>query len=98
MVTSSRSFIVAGETTHEGRPVIAVQRTDAIHAHGEGSQQQHHLVLDAAGTGGAVYYLSPTEGRVVHLSTRHELTLAITVSGQVHHFKQSSKQEFKLVR
>ena len=96
IVTASRSFVVAGETTYEGRPVLAVQRADTIHAHGEGSQQQHQLVLDADGTGTAVYYLSPADGHVVHLGTEQDLELAITTSGQVHRFKQRSKQEFKL--
>jgi hypothetical protein len=97
-VTSSHSFTVVGETTYEGRPALEVQRTDSIHAHGEGSQQQHQLVLDASGTGRAVYYLSPADGHVAHLSTEQNLSLAITASGQVHHFTQRSKQEFKLAR
>jgi hypothetical protein len=97
-VTSSHSFTVVGETTYEGRPALEVQRTDSIHAHGEGSQQQHQLVLDASGTGRAVYYLSPADGHVAHLSTEQDLSLAITASGQVHHFTQRSKQEFKLAR
>ena len=97
-VSSSRSFMVAGETTYEGQPVLAVKRMDAIRAHGEGPQQQHQLVVDAAGTGGAVYYLNPAEGRVVHLSTEQDLSFTITASGQVHRFKQSSKQEFTLAR
>jgi hypothetical protein len=97
-VTSSRSFTVAGETTYEGHPVVAVQRSDTIHAHGEGAQRQHQLVLDAAGTGKALYYLSTGDGRVVHLDTEHNLILTIATSGQVHRFKQSSKQEFKLAR
>ena len=97
-VTSSRSFTVTGETTYEGRPILAVQRADTISAHGEGSQQQHQLVLDATGTGTALYYLSPDDGHIVHLSTEQDLNLAITVSGQVHRFRQHSKQEFSLVR
>jgi hypothetical protein len=97
-VTSSRWFTVAGETMYEGRPVLAVQRSDTIRAHGEGAQKQHPLILDAAGTGRAVYYLSPGDGRVLHLSTEHDLNLSISTSGQVHRFKQSSKQEFKLAR
>jgi hypothetical protein len=98
MVTASRSFVVAGETTYEGRLVIAVQRADTIHAHGEGSQQQHQLILDATGSGTAVYYLSPGDGQVVRIGTEQNLDLAITASRQVHRFKQSSKQEFKLAR
>lgn len=95
-VTSSRSFTVAGETMYEGHRVLAVQRLDTIRAHGEGAQQQHPLVLDALGTGKALYYLSTGDGHVVHLSTEHDLNLSVSTSGQVHRFRQSSKQEFKL--
>ena len=97
-VTSSRSFMVAGETTYEGHPVLAIQRADTIHAHGEGSQQQHQLLLDATGTGTAVYYLNPGDGHVEHLSTEQDLNLAITASGQLRRFRQRLKQEFNLAR
>ena len=94
----TRSFIVSGEITYQGYPVMVVQRTDTIQAHGEGAQQQHPLTLDAKGTGNAVYYVSPKDGRIVRLNTGQDLDLAITVSGKIHHFKQSSKQDFSSIR
>src|SRR5450830_1573383 len=81
-----------------GYLVLVVQRTDTIQAHGEGAQQQHPLTLDARGTGNAVYYVSPKDGRIVQLNTGQDLDLAITMSGKVHRFKQSSKQDFSFVR
>ena len=94
----ARSYIVSREAAYQGEPVLLVQRTDSIHAHGEGAQQQHHITLEASGTGSAIYYLSPTSGRVVRIDTGQDLDLAITVSGKIHHFKQSSKEEFNLGR
>lgn len=94
----TRSYIVSGEIEYQGEPVLVVQRTDSILAHGEGAQQQHRVILDAGGTGSAVYYLSPKDGRVVRLSTGQNLDLAITTSGRIHRFKQSSKQDFSFVR
>jgi hypothetical protein len=94
----TRSFIVSSEITYQGYPVMVVQRTDTIQAHGEGAQQQHPLTLDAKGTGNAVYYVGPKDGRIVRLNTGQDLDLAITVSGKIHHFKQSSKQDFSSIR
>ncbi|HMG69877.1 MAG TPA: hypothetical protein VK544_02100 [Gemmatimonadaceae bacterium] len=89
-----RSYIVSGETEYQGNPVLVVQRTDTIRAHGEGAQQQHRLTLDATGIGNAIYYLSPRDGRIVRLSAGQDLDLAITASGRIHRFKENSKQDF----
>jgi hypothetical protein len=94
----ARSYIVSGETVYQGEPVLVIQRTDSIHAHGEGAQQQHRVILDASGTGGALYYVSPRDGRVVRVNTGQDLDLSITASGRINRFKQSSKQEFNFVR
>ena len=94
----ARSYIVSGETVYQGEPVLVIQRTDSIHAHGEGAQQQHRVILDASGTGSALYYVSPRDGRVVRVNTGQDLDLSITASGKINRFKQSSKQEFNFVR
>ena len=94
----ARSYIVSGETAYQGEPVVLVQRTDSIHAQGEGAQQQHRVTLDASGTGNAIYYMSPKDGRVVRINTGQDLDLAITTSGRIHRFKQTSKQQFNFVR
>jgi hypothetical protein len=94
---TTRSFIVSGEAVYEGRPVLLVQRSDTIQAHGEGAQQQHPLKLDANGTGSAVYYLDTRNGRVIRLTSGQELSLTITTSSRSHRFKQSSRQDFRLL-
>jgi hypothetical protein len=93
-----RSWAVSGETVYQGYSVLVVQRSDTIQAHGEGAQQQHPVTLDADGIGNATYYFSPKDGRIVRIATGQELNLAITVSGKIHRFKQSSKQDYSLVR
>lgn len=95
---TTRSFIVTGEAIFEGQPVLLVQRSDTIQAHGEGAQQQHPLKLDAAGTGNAVYYLDTKDGRLVRLTSGQELVLTITTSSKPHQFRQSSRQDFRLLR
>jgi hypothetical protein len=97
-VHTNRSYLVAGDTIYEGAPVIVVQRSDTLLAHGEGAQLQHRLVLDAGGSGRALYYLSPSTGQVVYVAAEQQLSLTINTSGKVHHFGQSLKQEFVLIR
>lgn len=94
---TTRAFVVSGEAVYEGRPVLLIQRSDTIQAHGEGAQQQHPLRLDAAGTGSAVYYLDTKDGRLVRLTTGQELVLTITTSSKSHQFSQSSRQDFRLL-
>jgi hypothetical protein len=93
-----RSYVVLGESAHEGRPVVVIQRTDTIQAEGEGAQQQHPIKLNAGGTGRAIYYLDTTGGYVVRLTSDQELVLTIITSSKAYQFKQSSRQDFRLTR
>lgn len=94
----ARSYVVSGEITYQGLPVIVVQRRDSVHAHGEGAQQQHQVTLDASGTGNATYYLNPQNGFILRLNTEQNLDLAITTSGKIHRLRESSMQSFSSVR
>ena len=93
-----RSYVVSGEATYEGRPVLLVKRSDTVQAHGDGAQQQHRVKMDVAGTGSAVYYLDTKDGQVIRLTANHELNLTITASNKPHRFKQSLAQDFRLAR
>ena len=98
--TTSRtisSYVVSGEANYEGQSVLIVQRSDSLQAHGEGAQQQHSMKLDANGTGTAVYYLDTKDGRILRITTGQELSLTITLSTGSRQFRQSSKQDFRLV-
>jgi hypothetical protein len=88
-----RVYTVTGETVYNGIPAVAIQRRDSIHAHGEGAQQQHQMIISAAGSGGALIYLSISSGRILGVTTTQDLDLSISASGRTHHFKQSLKQE-----
>lgn len=94
----ARSYIIAGETRYQGLPVVMVQRRDSIHAHGEGAQQQHRVTLDASGTGNGTYYVDPQNGFILHLNTEQNLDLAITASGKINRFRETSTQSFSSIR
>jgi hypothetical protein len=93
-----RSYVVSGTATYQSLPVVLVQRRDSIRAHGEGAQQQHRVILDASGTGNATYFLNPQNGFILRLNTEQSLDLAITTSGKIHRFRESSTQSFSSIR
>jgi hypothetical protein len=94
---TTRSYVVSGEAVYEGQPILLIQRTDAIQASGEGAQQQHSLRLNASGTGNVIYYLDTKGGRVVRLTAVQELNLTITTSSRAQRFKESLRQDFRLL-
>ena len=95
---TARSFVVSGESSYEGRPVLVIVRADTTQARGEGGLRQHRVSIDATGTGTAVYYLDMTTGRIVHLTVDQILNLSLgTLTGHFQ-FKQDSKQDFRIVR
>jgi hypothetical protein len=92
-----RSYTVSGQLIVEGHTAVVIQRADRITAHGTGAQQQHHIEIDAAGTGRATYYLDLVLGQVVKLVTDQNLVLKITAAGKNSSFSQSLRQSFELV-
>jgi hypothetical protein len=92
-----RSYLVMGQAVYENRPVVLVQRADTITAHGEGTQQQHHISVEANGSGTGIYYLSPESGKVVKLSMEQVMDLSVTASSRVSRFRQTSRQDFSLL-
>jgi hypothetical protein len=94
----TRSFRVLDETSIGGETTLLIERTDSVHAHGEGAQQQHRIVLDATGSGKSQYYLSTSDGRVLLLDSDQQLYLTITTSETIGHFRQTLKQEAALIR
>ena len=94
---TTRSFMVSGEASYEGRPVLLILRVDTTRAQGEGGLQQHRVSIDAAGIGTAVYYLDATAGRIVHLTVDQILNLGLTTLTGHFQFRQDSKQDFRIV-
>jgi hypothetical protein len=93
-----RVFLVSGETRAQNQSLLVVLRTDTIAARGEGSQLQHRVALQAEGTGRATYYLDPATGKVVQLTTEQDLNLSFSASARTTRFRETSRQEFLLLR
>lgn len=94
---TTRSYVVSGEASYEGHPVLVILRADTTWAKGEGGLQQHRVSIDATGTGAALYYLDTTAGRIVHLAVDQLLNLGVTTSARQFQFKQNSRQDFQIV-
>jgi len=96
-IRTTRSYLVSGDASYEGHPVLVVLRSDTTRAKGEGGLQQHRVSIDATGTGTAVYYLDSATGQVVRLTIDQVLDLGVSVSARHTQFKQNSKQEFQII-
>lgn len=96
-VHTTRSYIVSGDTSYNGHPVLAILRTDTTRAKGEGGLQQHRVSIEATGTGTALYYIDTTNGQIVRLTIDQLLDLGVTASARQSQFKQNSKQDFQLI-
>jgi hypothetical protein len=94
---TARSYIVSGNASFEGHPMLVVLRTDTTRAKGEGGLQQHRVSIEVAGTGTALYYIDTASGRIVRLTIDQLLDLSVTTSARRSQFKQNSKQDFQLV-
>lgn len=94
---TTRSYVVSGNASYEGHPVLVILRTDTTRAKGEGGLQQHRVSIDVTGTGTALYYLDTATGRVVHLTVDQLVDLGVTASAKRSQFKQNSKQDFQIV-
>ncbi len=94
---TTRAYIVSGNASYEGHPVLVVLRTDTTLAKGEGGLQQHRVSIDATGTGTALYYIDTASGRILHLTVDQLLNLSITASARRSQFKQNSKQDFQFI-
>jgi hypothetical protein len=94
---TTRSYSVAGEVLYNGRSVVEIHRTDTTRSRGEGGLQQHRVVLEATGTGNAIYYIDIGTGRITNFVLDQELTISVTASGRESRFKQRSKQAFTIV-
>lgn len=94
---TTRSYIVSGNASYEGHPVLLILRTDTTRAKGEGGLQQHRVSIEAAGTGTALYYIDTTSGRILRLTIDQLLDIGVTASARRSQFKQTSKQDFQLV-
>jgi hypothetical protein len=98
IINLRRVFLVSGQTTQGNEPLLVILRTDTITSRGEGSQLQHRVALQAEGTGRATYHIDFRTGKVIQLNAVQDLTLTFTGSARTTRLRETSQQEFVLLR
>jgi hypothetical protein len=91
-LATSRNYKVIGESTFNTIPVITVDITEKTLSTGEGSQDQHTLIVKGETLRSSRAYVDVITGILLGLSSETHTTLQIQASGQVHQFIQTSKE------
>jgi len=91
-LTILRNYRVIGESIFNGTSAIVVDITEKTLSAGEGSQDQHRLIIKGEGLKSGRLYLDQTTGILLSLSSETHTTLQIQTSGQIQHFLQISRE------
>lgn len=92
-----RSYRVLGETTYSAAQVLVIERTEAIHFNGSGSQEQHQVQIEGVGTGSSRIYLDITNGATIAVESAQKVETAIRSSGRLQRFIQDITQKIESV-
>jgi len=87
-----RQYRVLGESSHAGMPSILLERLETATFRGEGSQDQHRILISGTGTGTSQVHLHPVSGRLMSLDGEHRSDLVVTSSGRQQRFKQVTRE------
>ena len=88
---SIRNYRVIGEIEVSGRAAIAIERTEKTLSTGEGSENQHRVLLRTEATGNTKIYVDRFSGAL--LSSEGEQRADVTVAaGRAQRFKQTVKE------
>jgi hypothetical protein len=91
-LTILRNYKVIGESIFNGTSAIVIDITEKTLSAGEGSQDQHRLIIKGEGLKSGRLYLDQTTGILLSLSSETHTTLQIQTSGQIQHFLQTSRE------
>ena len=91
-LTTVRNYRVLGEARNSGSPAIVLDRTDRITATGEGTQGQHRIGVQAAGTGSARIFLEPGTGLLKLNEGEYRTEVVVRSSGRLQRFVQVAKE------
>lgn len=87
-LTAVRHYRVFDEVKHGETETILIERTDKDSFMGEGSQNQHRIIVAGQGMGSSRLYLDPTTGHLKNAVGEYRTTLTIVSSGRSQRFTQ----------
>ncbi len=89
--TSIRTYRVAGESNHEGRPALLIERNEKILSTGEGSQNQHRISIKTEGKGFSKFYIDRVTGALLDSNGEQQTEITINAS-RLQRFKQTVRE------
>ena len=92
VVAMVRTYKIAGETIVDGTAALKLERTEKLLTSGQGSQGQHQISLNGAGTGKALVYIDRETGVLLSLTAANQSEISIKSSGKIQNFTQTSQE------
>jgi len=92
-----RSYRVAGETELSGRPALLLERTEKTLSTGEGSENQHRILIRTDGSGTGRVYIDRFSGALLSAESEQQINVTIT-AGRSQRFIQLVKEKTTLER
>ena len=90
-----RSYRVAGETELSGRPALLLERTEKLSSSGEGSENQHRILIRTDGSGTGKIYIDRASGALLSAESEQQINITIT-AGRSQRFIQLVKEKTTL--
>lgn len=97
-LTVIRTFRLLGESRHEGRRILLIERTARTRSAGNGSEGQHHIALTAQGSGADTLRVNAQTGVFLTSAGQYTSRVAITSSGRTQEFRQHVRQLTQVVQ
>ena len=91
------NYIVIGDTTFANVGVVQIHRIDSLSATGEGSEEQHRILVTATGTGFVDLFFDITTGRLTGSHSSQTSLVSVTTSGRRTRFLQDITELVALV-
>jgi hypothetical protein len=96
--TVVRTLTVIEESELEGIPVLVLDDSERTFSKGEGSQEQHRIVVESRGLTNGHLYVNLSSGQLLTANTTNKTSVSIESSGRVQHFMQNSTEVTQTTR
>lgn len=88
-----RTYKIAREVSYQGQLVLLIERTDSTRATGEGSEEQHRIIITSQGSGSAQLYIDRTTGLLAGTEGEQKADVSVTASGRTQRFTQTVSEK-----
>jgi len=94
---TTQQFRVIGERIFNSTRAILLQRLDSTYVSGDGTEGNHQIHLEGAGTGTANFYINPITAVTLQTELSEKLEITVTNSGRTRHFIQEVTQKLETI-